>query len=53
MQNLDLPTWLAMVRQALNEPNEAKRDQLLRAADAFLQSDDQEDDESKLIRSAA
>jgi hypothetical protein len=39
MQNLDLTKWLAMVWQALNEPDEVKRNRLLRAADMFLQKD--------------
>jgi hypothetical protein len=39
MQNLDLTKWLDMVWQALNEPDEVKRNRLLRAADMFLQKD--------------
>ena len=42
MQNPDLTTWLEMVWDALNEEDEGKRDGLLHAADAFLQSDNQE-----------
>jgi hypothetical protein len=44
MQNPDLTKWLEMVWDALNEQDELKRDHLLHAADAFLQSDDQEPD---------
>jgi hypothetical protein len=44
MQNPDLTKWLEMVWDALNEQDELKRDQLLYAADAFLQDDDQEPD---------
>ena len=39
MQNPDLTTWLEMVWDALNEKDDGKRDGLLHAADAFLQSD--------------
>jgi hypothetical protein len=39
MQNLDLTKWLEMVWQALSEPDEVKRNRLLRAADMFLQKD--------------
>jgi hypothetical protein len=45
MQNPDLTKWLEMVWDALNEQDALKRDHLLHAADAFLQSDDQEDDQ--------
>jgi hypothetical protein len=41
MQNPDLTTWLEMVWDALNQEDERKRDGLLHAADAFLQSDNQ------------
>jgi hypothetical protein len=44
MQNPDLTRWLEMVWDALNEPDELQRDHLLNAADAFLQSDNQEPD---------
>lgn len=44
MQNPDLTRWLEMVWDALNEPDELQRDHLLHAADAFLQSDNQEPD---------
>jgi hypothetical protein len=41
MENPDLTRWLEMVWDALNEQDELKRDDLLHAADAFLQSDNQ------------
>jgi hypothetical protein len=44
MQNPDLPRWLEMVWDALDEQDALKRDHLLNAADAFLQSDNQEPD---------
>lgn len=44
MENLNLTNWLEMVWNALNEPDEVKRDQLLRAADVFLQEDDADDE---------
>lgn len=53
MENLNLTDWLEMVWNALNEPDEVKRDQLLRAADVFLQEDDAEDDEPAPARFVA
>ncbi len=44
MQNPDLTRWLEMVWDALAEHDELKRDRLLHAADAFLQSNNQEPD---------
>jgi hypothetical protein len=44
MQNPDLARWLEMVWDALDEQDALKRDHLLNAADAFLQSDNQEPD---------
>ena len=44
MQNPDLTRWLEMVWDALQEEDERKRTGLLHAADAFLQSEDQEPD---------
>ncbi len=43
MQNPDLTTWLEMVWDALNEEDEGKRDGLLHAADAFLQTHQEPD----------
>jgi hypothetical protein len=37
MQNSDLTRWLEMVWDALSEQDALKRDDLLRAADVFLQ----------------
>jgi hypothetical protein len=37
MQNPDLTRWLEMVWDALSEQDALKRDDLLRAADIFLQ----------------
>ncbi len=36
MKNLDLTRWLLKVRDALAEPDETKRNSMLRAADRFL-----------------
>jgi len=41
MQKLDLTKWLEMVWRALKEPDELKRNRLLRAADRFLQQYDE------------
>jgi hypothetical protein len=37
MQSSDLTRWLEMVWDALSEPDALRRDDLLRAADVFLQ----------------
>jgi hypothetical protein len=44
MQSPDLTKWLEMVWDALNEEDERKRDGLLHAAGAFLQSDNRQPD---------
>jgi hypothetical protein len=49
MQNLNLTRWLKMVREALKEKDDARRDHLLRAADEFLQNENLEP-RSKLPR---
>jgi hypothetical protein len=49
MQNPDLTTWLEMVWDALNEEDEGKRDGLLHAADAFLQSENQGPDSTEFF----
>ena len=36
MNNPDLTRWLLKVRDALDEPDEVKRNSMLRAADRFL-----------------
>jgi hypothetical protein len=41
MKNLDLTRWLLKVRDALAEPDEAKRNSILRAADGFLKRNSQ------------
>jgi hypothetical protein len=53
MENLNLTDWPEMVWDALNETDELKRDQLLHAADVFLQEDDAEDDEPAPTRFVA
>jgi hypothetical protein len=42
MRKPNLTTWLEMVWDALNEPNETRRDHLLHAAEMFLQEGNQE-----------
>jgi hypothetical protein len=42
MQNLNLTRWLKMVREALKEKDDAKRNHLLQAADEFLQRENLE-----------
>jgi hypothetical protein len=49
MQNLNLTRWLKMVREALKEKDDAKRNHLLQAADEFLRSENLEP-KSKLTR---
>jgi hypothetical protein len=44
MENLDLAKWLEMVWQALSEQDDVKRDDLLQAAEEFLQTESQEAD---------
>jgi hypothetical protein len=41
MNNLDLTRWLLKVRDALAEQDEAKRNNMLRAADGFLKRNNQ------------
>jgi hypothetical protein len=44
MENLDLAKWLEMVWEALSEQDDVKRDDLLQAAEEFLQTESQEAD---------
>jgi hypothetical protein len=44
MENLDLAKWLEMVWEALSEQDDMKRDDLLQAAEEFLQTESQEAD---------
>lgn len=44
MQNSDLTRWLEMVWGALSEQDALKRDDLLRAADVFLQGGNHKQD---------
>jgi len=53
VENPNLTDWLEMVWNALNEPDEVKRDQLLRAADVFLQEDGAWEDEPAPARFVA
>lgn len=41
MNNLDLTRWLLKVRDALAEQDEAKRNNMLRAADRFLKGNNE------------
>jgi hypothetical protein len=42
MNNAELTKWLLKVRDALAEPDEVKRNSMLRAADRFLKGNDQQ-----------
>jgi hypothetical protein len=44
MENLDLAKWLEMVWEALSEQDDVKRDDLLQAAEEFLQTENPEAD---------
>jgi hypothetical protein len=44
MENLDLAKWLELVWAALSEQDDVKRDDLLQAAEEFLQTESQEAD---------
>jgi len=44
MEHLDLAKWLEMVWEALSEQDDVKRDDLLQAAEEFLQTESQEAD---------
>jgi hypothetical protein len=44
MENLDLAKWLEMVWEALSEQDDVKRDDLLQAAEEFLQTEHPEAD---------
>jgi hypothetical protein len=44
MENLDLAKWLEMVWEALSEQDDMKRDDLLQAAEEFLQTENPEAD---------
>ncbi len=42
MENLEVAKWLEMVWEALSEQDDVKRDDLLQAAEEFLQTESQE-----------
>lgn len=52
-QDLDLTEWLEKVWNALDEPDETKRNQLLEAADTLLQEDRGDADAPALERIVA